>query len=284
MFQLKNTYVTGNRVHLFPFYRFNPIYGKVNIAFVNDIRSKQYSLMGCKKESSQYLSLDKSRFRSLSAMITLNQPFAEDIFRWYGKEESEIDWFQFLSYPSKIETVSPKRREIVFIDNSSVLFQDEFYNKLIHFLDTVGYEFNIPTKLVCSNIEFADKLNKRYKTNRTKCLSIYDYDYRSEYGILVDVANYGYLTLCLPRKLMIYLHCGMKVLVQYVFTESIKFMKDNGVTPLIFDEIHTIEGLDKGARKYNRHKFSMDNQINRLIDFLNDVENSRKYESKIYYP
>ena len=283
--QHKNNYVTGDRVHFFPFFKFYPIYGKVNIAFVSDIRSKQLSLLGYDTDSGCYLNVDKHRFKSLAAMVTLNRSFAKDVMDWYGDNNSEIDWFQFLSYPNLIKNVTPKRREIVFIDNASSFFQDEFYNRMIQLLDSINKDNNIDTKIVCQKTIYSDELKYRYRKHRTKCIGLDEYDYRSEYGILVDLMDYDYLPTCLPRKLMIYLHCGMKPLVHSVFEESINYLKNNNVASLIFDNLDEIDDLlYKRVPRYNRHAFAMDIQVNRLIGFLNDVEHSRKYESKIYYP
>jgi hypothetical protein len=283
--QHKNNYVTGERVHFFPFFKFNPIYGKVNIAFISDIRSKQLNSLKDSNNVDPYLSLDKQRFKSLAAMVTLNGSFAGDVMNWYGDDNSTVDWFQFLSYPNKIKSVAPKRKEIVFIDNATCFFQDEFYSKLIQLLDALNKNNDIDTKIVCSSVAYSNELRVKYKNNLTDCIGLDEYDYRSKYGLLVDIMDYDYLQNCLPRKLMIYLHCGMKPLVHSVFEESIKFIKDNNVVPLVFDDIEDIDDLlYERAPNYNRQLFSMEYRINGLINFINSVENSHKYESKKYYP
>lgn len=261
--------VQVGKVHFFHFWRHQPKLKVINVAWIKDNRSLQFAqagyVDGYLNEAARYLKIDRERFGWCNAFIAPTQLFAEEAMRWYGAERP---WFQFANYPYRIQLSDEKRDEIVYVDYASTVFQEGFYRKLFALFDELYALTGFPGVLVCR--VFHDQANKLPHRSHIRVVKPREYDYRSRFGILVNVDNFRGAAEALPRKLLLYLHCGMWPVVHGTFAESIQFCRGRGIKPLVYYGPKDAAQLmgKAGQPRWKRDQFCIEERIGDLVEYL----------------
>lgn len=233
------SFVNGS-VHFYYFVNTMPIKGLINIPYINDIPPMQMQYIGNNEnEIEKSLNKYKNMAKSINAFLGLNKTFCETVKRLYCID-ANVPYGYFASFPPWFESPHKKRNEIVYLDNSSKIPYG--FNEHLTFLDMISKASGIKTLFVSRKFskEAADIRNK----NKLHVDIIHDtYDFASKYGILMNTKNFNQAHMALPRKLLMYLMCGMNVLTDSSWTESINFMIENGTNPYIYKDTNDINRL-----------------------------------------
>lgn len=272
LFQRKDICVDGNKIHVFPFNNFNPVKGKINIAWINDIRVKQLAMHGYMKgyleQARRWLIIDRTRFNTVDYVITLNKSMFKEINTWLGNGRNK-NYLQFMSYPNERHDTRQKREEIVYVDNSST-YTPDFWNGMFELICEIRKKYEIETVISPSHKVIYDALIRQ---RHTRIVLLNQYDYLSQWGILVNVHNFAQSVECLPRKIPIYLNAGMTPIVHDSFTETIKYLEQNNIEPYTYHNIDMIGSqLKKKHSKHRPELFSMEYRIKDLADKLTQID------------
>ena len=258
------------KVHFYHFWRHQPKRGAINVAWVKDNRSLQFAQMGYHKDylnqARAYLAHDRALFAHVNSFIAPTQLFAEEIMRWYGAERP---WFQFANYPWRIASLpDTKRDEVVYVDYSSTVFQEDLYRHLLALFDELWALTGCEGCLV-SRV-FYDQIIALPHSRHVRVLKPREYEYQSRFGILVNLTNFRGAAEALPRKLLLYLHCGMWPLIHGTFAESIYYCQRWGIKPLIYYGPKQAARLMGNAKvpRWERDKFCIEERVKDLLTYL----------------
>lgn len=261
--------VRVGKVHFFHFWRHQPMMKMINVAWIKDNRSLQFAQAGYVDdylvEAARYLQIDRERFGRCNAFIAPTQLFAEEVMKWYGAERP---WIHFANYPWRVQAAATKRDEIVYVDYASTHFQRDFYVKLFALFDEL-YALTGCGGVLVAKTFYAEAKALPHRAH-IRVLKPHEYDYRSKFGILVNVNNFRGAAESLPRKLLLYLHCGMWPLVHGTFAESIYFCRRRGVRPLIYyGPKDAAQLIGKAGRpRWKRDRFCIEERIGDLVKYL----------------
>lgn len=250
------SFVTGN-VHFYYFVNTMPIKGLINIPYINDIPPMQLRYIGSSKDEIEK-SLNKYRdlAKSINAFMGLNKTFCETVKKLYCID-ADVPYGYFASFPPWFESPHIKRDEVVYIDNSSKIPYG--FREHLTFLDTISKASGIKTLFVSRKFT-KEAVDIRNKNRLSIDVKSYDtYDFASKYGILMNTKNFNQAHMALPRKLLLYLMCGMKILTDGSWTESINFMIENGTKPYIYKDANDINHL-------HEHDFGIINPRNFCLE------------------
>gem|GEM_PF-5394317 len=257
------------KANFYHFWHHQPARGLINVAWVKDNRSLQFAQSGYLPnylaEAIRYLEFDRKMFSYVNAFVAPTQMFAEEVMRWYGARRP---WFQFANYPFRTATTEVKRNEVVYVDYSTTVFQDEFYRKLLAFMDELRTLTNC-TGILVSKI-FYEQINKLPHSRHVRILKPEQYDHQSKYGLLANLTNFRGAAESLPRKLLLYLHCGMFPLVHGTFAESIYYCRRYDIEPLIYWQVDDAAKAMARAKKprWNGEQFCIEKRIPDLLGYL----------------
>ena len=263
----------------------------INIAWIKDLRSRQFADRGYEDgflaQAQRYLSEDRQRFHSCHAFVAPTETFANEVMRWYGAEKP---WFQFANYPLKVKKPSGlsamvRKREIVYIDNGSSLYQEQLYQAILLFLGEIYRQTKCAGVFIPPR-NFHNDVLRLTIPNGVRVIDRRNWDKLSAYGLLVNLDNFRGAAESLPRKLLVYLHSGMYPVVHWSFTESIKFCQRNGVTPICYlgidDLVTEMERIPDNLSLSNgmevdvlppikRNQFCIENRICDLVEYLKEM-------------
>lgn len=221
------------RVHFYHFWKHQPMSNMINVPWVKDLRAKQFAMSGYipqyLDQAQRYLISDANRFRTSNAFVAPTETFANEVMRWYGECRP---WIQFANYPDKLKITGKRRSEVLYLDSSSTVFQEEFFLRLIAFFDELHAMSGIKAVVVAGVMR--DKIALLPRRSHIKVMAAREYDGLSKYGLLCNLTNFQQAAECLPRKLLYYLHCGMAPLIHGTFMESIYYCKENAIDPLVY--------------------------------------------------
>lgn len=199
-----------------------PIKGCYNIGFVRDLPHIQLEDGGFPKDKIiNAFNKHKAMVNRLDAMITMTDTFAKHILSAYGINKP---YRLFQNFPSWQETPLMKRNEFLYLGAKPIKFQD--HEKWLNELSIKSSKI-----VIC---KYYDKLKPGVRGH------ISNYDYGSKYGLSTNAVNFNQAHEALNRKVMVYLMSGMYPVMHKSFIEAIKFVKSNGVNPLIYDTIEDI--------------------------------------------
>lgn len=252
----------------------------INIAWIKDLRSRQFADRGYEDgflaQAQRYLAEDRRRFHKCHAFVAPTETFAREVMRWYGAEKP---WFQFANYPTKVKiSETQRRREIVYIDNGSSLYQEELYQSILLFLG------EIYRRTKCAGVfipprNFHNDVLRLTIPRGVKVIDRRNWDRLSAYGLLVNLDNFRGAAESLPRKLLTYLHSGLYPVVHWSFVESIKFCRQNDIEPICYlsiDEIiEQFTDIVHGCvvpGEFGRNQFCIENRIDELVEYLRGME------------
>lgn len=262
------------RVRFFHFWRHEPGIGRINIAWIKDLRSRQFADRGYEDgflaQAQRYLAEDKRRFHKCHAFVAPTETFAKEVMRWYGAEKP---WFQFANYPTKMRMSETKRRrEIVYIDNGSSLYQEELYQSILLFLGEIHRQTKCKGVFIPPR-NFHNDVLRLTIPRGVKVLDRRNWDRLSVYGLLVNLDNFKGAAESLPRKLLVYLHSGLYPVVHWSFAESIKFCRQNNIEPICYldidDLLPRLQKVDPPP--IARNQFCIENRIGGLVEYLREM-------------
>lgn len=264
------------RAYFYHFWRHKPARGVVNVPWIKDLRVKQFAMQGYVadylQQAQQYLAQDRVSFYQCHAFVAPTASFAEEVMRWYGAARP---WVQFANYPSRVKLPGGERRlEVVYIDYSSTVYQEELYLRIISFYDELYALTGATGVIVAAPSVFLNQIKALPHRQHVKILSTSgEYDCRSRFGLLCNLTNFQQAAECLPRKLLFYLHCGITPLVHGTFAESIAFCERWGVQPAVY---YTAQ--DAGAllniptwRVERRERFCIQERVGDLLAELKKI-------------
>jgi len=203
----------------------NPLFGHDGICWVRDIPKVQ-----CDGYSSTSLKCEK--------FFTMSDEIARLAHKHIFKRK--IPYELFLNYPDYRFTPDEKRNEMVYVDNSSMNFDN--YSLIIDILNDIYNSTGID--IVFISTKFHEELS-RMKTHNVKVIHMFDYDYGSRYGLIVPgMSNKYYASICLPRKLLYYLSWGMVPLLHSDFKSSIEYCIDEKVNYGVYKNPSDLRGID----------------------------------------
>lgn len=262
--------VPVGKVSFYHFWRHQPTPGAINVAWVKDNRSLQFAQVGYIKDyleqAKSYLTKDRALFSYVNAFIAPSQLFADEVMRWYGAERP---WFQFANYPYRITLPAGKENDIVYVDYSTAVFQRDLYLKLFALFDEL-YTLTGCTGTLVSRVFYHD-IQSLGHSRWVRVVKPREYNYQSRFGILVNLTNFRGAAEALPRKLLLYLHCGMWPLIHGTFAESIYYCQRWGVRPLIYygpKEAAQLMNRHAKTPRWKRDKFCIEERIGDLVGYL----------------
>lgn len=267
------------RLHLYHFWKHQPQRGLINVPWVKDLRAKQFAMSGYistyLQEAQRYLITDAHKFSTSNAFIAPTETFANEVMRWYNAPRP---WIQFANYPDKIKIGGGKRRnEILYLDSSSTVFQEEFFQRLFAFFDEL-YTLTGTTGVVVANI-MKDKIAALPHRRHIKVLGMRgEYDCRSQFGLLCNLTNFQQAAECLPRKLLFYLHCGMIPIIHATFMESVFYLQRHDIPAWTYYSTEEAAANIENAAQwpgYNRQHFCIQERINDLLTELQRIGGQR---------
>lgn len=263
-------------LRFYHFWRHEPRRRAINVAWIKDLRSVQLAqtgyLEGHLEQAAQYLEIDRKRFRKCNAFVAPTTMFAHEVIRWYDVARPH---FLFANYPHRQEEVAgPRRNEVVYLDGSTTIFQEELYRGILDLfaaLDVHGIKGSLVSPWFHREIEglSSPPLEKRHQPT----VSQNGYDGRGAFGLLINTTNFKQAAECLPRKLLAYLHWGMTPAIDGTFRESIRYCYSHGVVPIIY---HTQADLIKALKNppyqaYDRQRFCIEERIGDLMGYLKSM-------------
>jgi hypothetical protein len=273
----RGSWINGG-IHFFDYIGNSPRDGFINIAYVRDLPSVQSTFAGFdKKRTSAARVRQREKAVKLAAFITMTDPLADHTRKIYG---IDIPHGIFRAYPSWQPAPSKKRKEIVYIDNASVI--PLFYDDHLSFLDRITRMTGIKT--VFASGKFAGTATRIIAKNRLKVTVVpkADYDYGSEYGILMLTnKRFSQAGESLPRKLLLYAMSGIKPLMDPPWAECIKYMKSCKIEPFVYhtpDDIKNIADHEFGS--WNPKYFSMEERLPDLRSEIRRLADIARLRSK----
>jgi len=257
------------KVHFYHFWRHQPKQGAINVPWIKDNRSLQLAQLGYVQdyldEAKRYLAEDRKLFSYANAFIAPSQLFAEELMRWY---DAERPWFQFANYPWCVTQSDDKQNDVVYVDYSTSVFQPDLYLRLFALFD----ELHVLT--ACTGTIVARAFHKDITalghSRWVRVLKPGEYDHKSRFGVLVNLTNFRGAAEALPRKLLLYLHCGMWPLIHGTFAESICYCQKHGIKPLIYYGVKELAQLmgKAGMPRWNKGRFCIEERIGDLVGYL----------------
>jgi len=245
-----------------------PIKGLINIPYINDIPPMQLQYIGRNEnEIEKSLNKYKNMAKSIDAFLGLNKTFCETVKRLYC---IDVPYGYFASFHPWFESPYTKRDEIVYLDNSAKIPYG--FSEHLTFLDMIRKVSGIKTLFVSRKFS-KEAMDIRNKTRLLVDIKSYDtYDFASKHGILMNTKNFNQAHMALPRKLLMYLMCGMKVLTDNSWTECINFMIENGTNPYIYKDVNDINYMhehDFGI--INPRSFCLEERVKSLGEQLTSL-------------
>jgi len=256
------------KVHFYHFWRHQPVKGLINVAWIKDNRSVQFAQAGYLPsylaKAQQYLNYDRQMFNYVNAFVAPTALFAEEIMQWYDVRRP---WFQFANYPHRTQVPETKRDEIVYVDYATTVFQEGLYRKLIAFMDEL-YILTGCAGVLVPGVFYPQVSGLPH--SHVRILKLGQYDHQSKFGLLANLTNFRGAAESLPRKLLLYLHCGMRPLIHGTFAESIYYCRKWKIEPLIYWQVDDAAKAMGRAKKprWDREQFCIEKRIPDLIGYL----------------
>lgn len=237
-----------NRLAFFDYMTANPIHGCFNIGYVRDIPHIQLQDGGFPPSKiASVFKIHHAKIRKLDAFVTMTELLAKQIKNSYN---IDIPHALFQNFPSWQPSPLEKRNEFVYLGAKPI--KSDMHES---YLKSIEERTQI-------------KVLWKYYT-RVNGLRGYiaNYDYASKYGLSVNATNFNQAREALNRKVLIYLMCGMFPVIHESFESIISFLRDNGISPLVFsspiDIAEKIPTHEFGT--IDRKSFCIENRIPELL-------------------
>jgi len=262
-----NNVYKNNKYAFYDYTNTDFINDALNFSYIRDLPTVQMEYQNFDKEIiDKTFNLHKEKVKKLNGFVTMTDTFARHIKNIY---DINIPYVKFRNYPIWKDTQENKRNEFVYVANVPNRFE-----KYIKFLDELKEKINMKTIFVKYSRSFYLRKTFEYEENMKLLdyrISTDDYDYSSKYGLLLNVDNYNQAEEGLPRKLLLYLMCGIQPIIHSSFVESINYCKNTGINPLIYDKIDDIVDNIKTHKfsNINRKYYSFEERYVDLIHELN---------------
>jgi len=170
---------------------------------------------------------------------------------------TDIPYEKFLNYPDYIYTPDEKRNEFVYVDNSSVSYEN--YELIIDIMN--GIYDNTKMDVIFISRIFHGILSDMDLGN-VKALSLSEYDYGSRYGLLVPaMPNKYYAKICLPRKLLYYLSWGMVPVIHADFLNSERFCRKENLNYMTYTNPKDLSGINLYP-SHNKYEYTFEYNYN----------------------
>lgn len=267
--------VTSGPVNFYHFWRHHPERGKINVAWIKDLRVEQLAMSGYIPnylyEAIGYLSEDRARYSAVNSFVAPTVSFADSVIKWYGGDRP---YALFANYPSRIRNLDSvsRRDEVVYIDYSSTVFQEELYRKLFAMFDEIHTVTGLDCVLVAGAMRARIEQLPRREHIKIKSING-EYDCRSRFGLLVNLTNFKQANECLPRKLLLYAHCGIVPAIHGTFGESISYCDQHNVPAIAYYDVEKLCAFmaEHKPCSWNRDYFCIENRIKNLVKYLNGL-------------
>jgi hypothetical protein len=216
-------------------------------------------MIGKKQKSRDALARFRKELATVHGFVTMTPSMAKSVRR-SGKTTST--YYRFMNYPLWMAVPATRRKEVVYIDNSRVAYN---FSELIGFMDDLGRAHDVPMMLASQYM--TPQAKKIAKGTCVTVRKLDNYDYASQFGLLLNVNNFNQAAECMPRKLLTYAMCGMRPLIHSSFTESIQYMKQRRVPAQIYSNISQIN-LHEPYKTWDGRYFSIEARIGELRSML----------------
>lgn len=255
------SWTTGN-LRFFDYTHTSPTPGMINVGYIRDLPSSQLSfLKRPQTEVTAIFEQHKNMIKQLQGFVTMTDTLAKHIIEMYDLPP-DMPYMLFRNYPNWRITPDIKRDEFVYIGAIPVKF-----DATLKFLS----DLKTKTGFDCKFIK-----RKYYENNplTDSCMHVDKYDYGSRFGLLINENKFPQAEECLPRKILLYLMCGIYPVFHDSFVESINYCKSAGVDPVVYS---TLNELVDRVKKHDytsidRPRYSMEMREHELVSGLKMLE------------